>query len=383
MPARFSSPLALIIAVAFASGGCGELKVEGADSSTGPVRFAGEVDGVAAAVPSAPSATVIEYGRSVEGRSLWAVRIVGPVPSQGQRTAALMLGASQGIEVLGFVDELPAVFLDGQTPAGFSPDGETRKLAGVGAFLAAGGVVYVVPTVNPDGLAMGAYANANGVNLNRDWADQTQPETRSLVEFLDSENVDLRLVVDYHIGHPRLLYPRADGPTPIAVTDLAEHLVYSRMLPAPIRKQPISLYDSIRDIYDAQPLCDLPNDCVMSPRCFEGDWNCDCLHSEEWEGGRCVMEPSDPVAIERIGLSNDFFFDAFGATAFVYEGDIAADYGNVYDHAIWWDRSLGYLATGEVADAGQDGGVRLARTAPSVVHQDGLRGIDAALLFNP
>jgi hypothetical protein len=171
------------------------------------------------------------------------------------------------------------------------------------------------------------------------------------VGFLEEEELtggtDLRLVIDYHIGIPRLLYPRGDSRVPIPFVDLTEHLVHHELMPPAIRKTPISLFDSIRGIYAEQPVCEVLNDCVVTPRCYTGEWNCDCLHSPEWDGGRCVAEPSDPAVIERHGLSNDYFYRRFGAVAFVYEADLDVDFANVEDHARWWDASLGYLATGE------------------------------------
>lgn len=38
--------------------------------------------------------------------------------------------------------------------------------------------VFLLPTLNPDGAAAGTRANGAGVDLNRDWLAQTQPETR-------------------------------------------------------------------------------------------------------------------------------------------------------------------------------------------------------------
>lgn len=293
-------------------------------------------------------ARLVEYGRSVEGRTLWLVRIAGPPRRSGLRPAALLMGGSQGGEELGILELLAETFTHAWVPAHLARDGAGFALHGVRTFLEAGGVLYVVPTVNPDGVAARTYANANGVNLNRDWAAQTQPETRYLVEYLRAEAelsaVDLRLGVDYHIGIPRLLYPRADSRTPIPVRDLRGHLAYHELMPERIRKAPVSLFDSIRDIYAAAPECEFDNDCALPERCHDGQWNCGCVFDEEWQGGRCIVEPDDGLRIERDGLSNDFLYDAFGAMAFVYEADPLVDFNNVHDHAVWWDRNLAYLA---------------------------------------
>lgn len=339
------------VVFAVASTGCYEA-VPGQMGEFETVRGEGLATPTKPAVEAARIDTeLIEYGQSVEGRTLWLVRVSGDAPQSGVRPAALMMGVAQGLEELGFLDAMPDVLRTARVPASLAHGDDDVGLEGVRQFLARGGVVYVVPVVNPDGREARTYENANGVNLNRDWSAQSQPETRSLVEFLEDEEVsagtDLRLVIDYHIGIPRLLYPRGDSRVPIPFSDLSEHLVHHELMPRAIRKAPISLFDSIRDVYAEQPICEVLNDCVVSPRCYTGEWNCDCLHTEEWEGGRCVSEPRDPAAIERHGLSNDYFYDRFGAVSFVYEADLEVDFANVEDHARWWDASLGYIATGQ------------------------------------
>ncbi len=340
-----------IVAFAVTATGC----YEAVPSTTGSFETVGS-EGVTSVAESAVRAAqidsqLIEYGQSVEGRTLWLVRVSGQAPANGLRPAALMMGVAQGIEELGFLEEMPDIMRTGRIPADYTRASEDITLPGAQEFLDRGGVLYVVPVLNPDARAARTYENANGVNLNRDWAAQTQPETRALVEFLEgeenAEEIDLQLVIDYHIGIPRLLYPRADSRVPISFTDLSEHLVHHEMMPRTIRKAPISLFDSIRDIYAEQPICEVLNDCVVSPRCYSGEYNCDCLHTTEWEGGRCIVEPRDDAQIERAGLSNDYFYDRFGAVSFVYEADLDVDYQNVEDHALWWDASLGYLVTGQ------------------------------------
>jgi protein MpaA len=44
--------------------------------------------------------------------------------------------------------------------------------------------LWVIPTSNPDGCARGTRANANGVDLNRDFYRRTQPETRAVAAFV-------------------------------------------------------------------------------------------------------------------------------------------------------------------------------------------------------
>lgn len=56
--------------------------------------------------------------------------------------------------------------------------------------------VFCLPTLNPDGAAAGTRANGAGVDLNRDWLAQTQPETRLAVRLF--KRWQPHLVVDLH-----------------------------------------------------------------------------------------------------------------------------------------------------------------------------------------
>jgi murein endopeptidase len=90
-------------------------------------------------------------GRSTEGRPIYAYRLGNP--------------AARKLLVVGTVH--------GDEPAGLAV---TRRLLRVSPPLRA--ELWIVPTLNPDGLAARTRANARGVDLNRDFGRFSQRETR-------------------------------------------------------------------------------------------------------------------------------------------------------------------------------------------------------------
>lgn len=69
--------------------------------------------------------------------------------------------------------------------------------------------VLVVPMLNPDGVARGHWrANRGAVDLNRDWGEFTQPETRAVKAWLDALPAGVRpvLMVDFHSTARNLFY---------------------------------------------------------------------------------------------------------------------------------------------------------------------------------
>ncbi|MBI1403360.1 MAG: hypothetical protein GC147_09110 [Porphyrobacter sp.] len=71
----------------------------------------------------------------------------------------------------------------------------------------------VVPMLNPDGVTRGNWrANRGGTDLNRDWGDFTQPETRSVKAWLDALPAGVRpvLMVDFHSTRTNLFYVQGD-----------------------------------------------------------------------------------------------------------------------------------------------------------------------------
>ena len=93
----------------------------------------------------------IQLGESTGGRPIYAFRLGNP--------------AARKLLVVGTIH--------GNEPAGMAV---TRRLLGVSPPLHA--ELWVVPDLNPDGLAAATRANAAGADLNRDFGRFSQPETR-------------------------------------------------------------------------------------------------------------------------------------------------------------------------------------------------------------
>jgi murein peptide amidase A len=125
------------------------------------------------------------FGTSVLGRPLRAYR----VGDRRSAVTAVLLGNMHGNEPAG-VRLVNAVRAD-------------PRIRGVD--------LWVVPTMNPDGLAADTRQNAHGVDLNRNWAHRwrpqtgpydsgprpfSEPETRAMRRFLN--RVDPRFVVSFH-----------------------------------------------------------------------------------------------------------------------------------------------------------------------------------------
>ncbi len=133
----------------------------------------------------------IDLGRSLDGRPIDAVRL-------GDASAPriiVILGRQHPPEVTGsyalepFVRSLARRFDDPEL-------GRTYQ-------------VLVVPELNPDGVERGHWrANRGGVDLNRDWAAFSQPETRAVRDWLASNSDRTRPVamIDFHSTWRNLFY---------------------------------------------------------------------------------------------------------------------------------------------------------------------------------
>ncbi|MCF6360770.1 MAG: M14 family metallopeptidase [Cyclobacteriaceae bacterium] len=76
--------------------------------------------------------------------------------------------------------------------------------------------VLVFPLMNPDGVDLGHWRhNADGVDLNRDWAYYNQPETRQvadyIVNFAEEKKSDIVLGLDFHSTFKDIYYTNVDS----------------------------------------------------------------------------------------------------------------------------------------------------------------------------
>lgn len=74
--------------------------------------------------------------------------------------------------------------------------------------------IYVVPLMNPDGVDGGYWRhNAGGIDLNRDWSDFNQPETRAVRDFLNGREQEtggkFYFGIDFHSTWEDIYYPMA------------------------------------------------------------------------------------------------------------------------------------------------------------------------------
>lgn len=244
--------------------------------------------------------TVFDYGTSPGGRGLRGVRIQSPGSArQGEgsaRRAVLISGSTHGNEYLNIEDRLAPWFLENR---GKSP--------GLSRFLASGGILYVVPILNPDGYDNDRRENDRGVDLNRDFdlvpADEpgfTQPETRLLAEWLDRDlrasNADLKLTVDYHCCDGSLLYPWSYVMTALPPADSAAHGEIGRLMQSDI--------------------------------------------DEGYETG----STGQVLGYNPRGTSKDYYYARYGALAFTFEGSYGDEDRNFPKHTQWWDHVLALVA---------------------------------------
>lgn len=143
-----------------------------------------------------PQAERIDLGRSLDGRPVKAVRLGNP----GAPGLVLLMGRQHPPEVTG------ALAMEA-----FVTEIANRAESGA---LAAGRIQFlIVPLLNPDGVARGHWrANRGATDLNRDWGQFSQPETRSVKAWLDALPKRTRPIamIDFHSTNRNLFYVQSE-----------------------------------------------------------------------------------------------------------------------------------------------------------------------------
>jgi len=133
-----------------------------------------------------------ELGKSTQERAIWAIE------SRAETDDWLILvGRQHPPEVTGALAMLPFV------------ETTLSNLSVANAFRQRFNIL-IVPMLNPDGVELGNWRhNVGGVDLNRDWKDFKQAETRLVKEKLDSiiaKGGKIRFAVDFHSTWKNLFY---------------------------------------------------------------------------------------------------------------------------------------------------------------------------------
>ena len=157
-------------------------------------------DGLLTRLAGLPRTERIELGRSLDGRPVTGIRL-------GEASApalVVLLGRQHPPETTG------AVAMEAFVEALAEQMQADPRIGARIQFLA-------VPELNPDGVARGHWrANRGGEDLNRDWGDFSQPETRAVKIWLDALPVSVRPVamLDFHSTWRNLFYVQGEAETP-------------------------------------------------------------------------------------------------------------------------------------------------------------------------
>lgn len=149
------------------------------------------------------------YGHTLEGRPLNAYRFYKK-SSLTKRKALLLTEGMHGNEYLGMLDELVT-----------QRQGQDLLRENFELFVNQGGVVVIVPQVNPDGIARSSRLNSQGRDLNREFIKGALDSNESLylTQWIDRELKDLdaklEFAADYHCCGSFLLYPETTLLSPL------------------------------------------------------------------------------------------------------------------------------------------------------------------------
>lgn len=155
-----------------------------------------QVDAMLTRLSAGPGARRLALGLSHDGRVIEAVRLGRPDAPR----LIVLLGRQHPPEVTGAI--AMEAFADRLAQQMGRPGGLDDSYQ-----------VLVVPLLNPDGVARGHWrANLGGRDLNRDWGEFTQPETRAVKRWLDALPGPVRptLMLDFHSTRTNLFYVQGE-----------------------------------------------------------------------------------------------------------------------------------------------------------------------------
>jgi len=178
--------------------------------SSQEIITASETNRWAGKLAEKPFVSMMEIGKSVEGRPINLLQIGNPE----SKNLMMVLSRQHPPEITGwlamkwFVETL------------CSENNVAEKFRNEFC-------VYVVPLVNPDGVENGHWRhNSGGIDLNRDWEDFNQPETRAIKHFMEQQVAKggkFYFAIDFHSTFEDIYYtidPLQKGNMPGFVPDL-------------------------------------------------------------------------------------------------------------------------------------------------------------------
>lgn len=139
-----------------------------------------------------------EAGQSKKGRPVWELEIT-EVKKDKEAPVLAIISRQHPPEVTGYLASL--IFLEELT-SGSKLAREFRETFVIKAF----------PMINPDGVDLGHWRhNAGGIDLNRDWENFNQPETKvvrdALTGIKDDKLRSMFYAIDFHSTNENLFYP--------------------------------------------------------------------------------------------------------------------------------------------------------------------------------
>ncbi|MBX3594045.1 M14 family metallopeptidase [Sphingomonas sp.] len=150
------------------------------------------------ALAQRPGAMLRTIGESHDGRPIEALTFGNP----RAKRIILLLGRQHPPEVTG------AFAMNAFLTALLGDDEEVRAMRAAVRFVA-------VPLLNPDGVDRGYWrTNMGGIDINRDWGDFSQPETRAVRDLVDAlvrDGVRPLVSIDFHSTDRNLFYTQGEG----------------------------------------------------------------------------------------------------------------------------------------------------------------------------